>query len=192
MILPFSTKINGKESYFVEKIIKGLYNNSLISRDKAIELLSPQILSKIIPKKHQSDYIKKAVIYSIQFDKTIEHKPKIHTIREDKKNRWKVGTKIDFFINARQKNMFRFVPVLPVVSTQEFEINWHSSNEKLFVRVYIDGESFARIDFDKELYVSGQMLHLANNDGFDTIEAFFDYFNKDYKGKIIHWTNFKY
>lgn len=170
MILPFSTKIDGKETFFVEKIIKGLIKNSIISIDKASELLDIPIsqISKL------------------------EIKPKLHTIREDKNNRWKVGTKIDFFINARQKNMFRFAPVLPVVSTQVFEINWHSSNEKLFVRVYIDGKSFARIDFDKELYVSGQMLDFVNSDGFDTIEDFFDYFDKDYVGKIIHWTDLEY
>ena len=175
MILPFSTEMNGKPTHFIDKIWSGLIYKKLstirICRDFERQ---------------------RALITPSQFGVVPYHHPKLHTIREDKNNRWKVGTKIDFFINARQKNMFRFAPVLPVVSTQVFEINWHSSNEKLFVRVYIDGKSFARIDFDKELYVSGQMLDFVNSDGFDTIEDFFDYFDKDYVGKIIHWTDLEY
>jgi len=34
--------------------------------------------------------------------------------------------------------------------------------------------------------------HLAKNDGFEGIEDFFKWFNEDFKGKIIHWTNYKY
>lgn len=28
--------------------------------------------------------------------------------------------------------------------------------------------------------------------GFDSVKDFFRYFNKDFKGKIIHWTDLKY
>ena len=31
-----------------------------------------------------------------------------------------------------------------------------------------------------------------NNDGFDSIENFLRWFNKDFEGKIIHWTGFRY
>ena len=36
------------------------------------------------------------------------------------------------------------------------------------------------------------MEKLAYNDGFESVEAFFNYFCKDFKGKIIHWTNLRY
>lgn len=111
-------------------------------------------------------------------------KPKLHTIREDKANRWQTGMKIDFFINVRKKDMFRFAPVLPVVSVQEIIIFYdtdfaYSYNQPA---VYINGS-----------HITGAiLLALAQNDGFDTVEEFFAYFNKDFKGKIIHWTNFQY
>lgn len=110
---------------------------------------------------------------------------KLHTIREDKNNRWKVGTNIDFFINARQKSMFRFAPVLPVVSIQNIEIVYKFDLPVLF----IDEIQFYNPHIKSDI---PRMLLLANNDGFDSVDEFFHYFNKDFKGKIIHWTDIKY
>ena len=36
------------------------------------------------------------------------------------------------------------------------------------------------------------LRELAKNDGFESVEDFFAYFNKDFKGKIIHWTDLQY
>lgn len=36
------------------------------------------------------------------------------------------------------------------------------------------------------------MLKLAINDGFESIDDFFNYFNEDTTGKIIHWTDLEY
>ena len=33
---------------------------------------------------------------------------------------------------------------------------------------------------------------LAKHDGFNSMEDFFKWFDKDFKGKIIHWTDFRY
>jgi hypothetical protein len=33
---------------------------------------------------------------------------------------------------------------------------------------------------------------LARNDGFDSTDQFFCYFDKDFSGRIIHWTNTRY
>lgn len=105
MILGFSTKINGKPTCFVEKIWKGLKNNISTELYSEIELkLSSQEMNKPYP------------VDTEVYEKV---KPKLHTIREDLKDRWKPGTKIDFFINCRQPTMFRFAPVLPVVSVQK-------------------------------------------------------------------------
>ena len=98
MILGFSTQLNGKPTHFVEKIWEA-------------------ILQKGIPFTYEGMEIGAIALPKGYVIKT--HSPKLHTIREDNKNRWKVGTKIDFFINCRQKDMFRFAPVLPVVSVKK-------------------------------------------------------------------------
>ncbi len=182
MILPFSTQLNGKPTYFVEKIITALTFNKLISFDKANNLLEDKL---------------------IKFDRTVIHTPKLHTIREDKKNRWRVGTKIDFFINVRQPNMFRFAPVLPVVSTQKIEFIWKENTENHTCL----GTKFDRIctiKIDDRFYGDAYLFNgsvvsssytiptFANNDGFDTPDELFAYFNKNFKGKIIHWTDLRY
>lgn len=166
MILPFSTQSNGKPTHFVERIHKGIRENYM--------------LAPVDPSIH----------YPPNYNFVAKDKlpKKIHTIREDKKNRWKVGTKIDFFINCRQKDMFRFAPVLPVVSIQEIEIEWHKRNRSNIRFWYKD----VTVSLNGMHLNCEQCIELAKNDGFDTIEDFFDYFNKNFKGKIIHWTDFKY
>jgi hypothetical protein len=170
MILGYSTIIDKKETHFVDKIWSGLIKN---------ELAFPEQI-----KQFESDYLIKTLKeLGINIDAT----PKLHTIREDGKNRWKVGTKIDFFINSRKQDMFRFAPTLPVVSIQDIMITRNKSGKAM---VFIDGKIFYLQDWSLEQ--NYKMLHFAKNDGFDTSEDFFEYFNTDFNGKIIHWTNLKY
>lgn len=169
MILPFSTQINGKPNYFVERIHKSL----------------------------REVYFGKPALYAFAtetFDLLFFHKctPKLHTIRKDEKNRWKPGTKIDFFINTRKKDMFRFAPVLPVVSVQRISIKHENTyTHKKTATIEIDGNWFAAYNFNKN-NIYGKLELLIKNDGFNSVEDFFNYFNEDFDGKIIHWTNFKY
>ena len=37
-----------------------------------------------------------------------------------------------------------------------------------------------------------EIQKLSLNDGFDSCEDFFAWFNEDFSGKIIHWTPFRY
>lgn len=182
MILPFSTQLNGKPTYFVEKILTCLVLNRIITFEA---------VNTILENSHQN------------FDRSIIHNKKLHTIREDKKNRWKAGTKIDFFINTRQKNMFRFAPVLPVISTQKIEFIWKENpkNQKCLgisfdktCTIIIDNCFFGDVLFFKGNLISASynLPDFAKNDGFDTAEELFAYFNKNFKGKIIHWTYLKY
>lgn len=181
MILPFSTQLNGKPSYFVERILKGLLKEyEITDRDDLIGTMN-----------YIYDYETFLNNDKINVWQNLGNsKPKTHTIREDKTDRWKVGTKIDFFINVRQPSMFRFAPVLPVVSIQQFEIKWVELTEKYPI-ILIDNKRFydgiVKLDYE-----TNKMLQFAQNDGFDTIEDFFNYFNSDFKGKIIHWTALKY
>lgn len=152
MILPFSTQINGKPTYFVEKI------------HKSFSLKQIYMIAGLDPSIHYpKDY---------NFYVKDKRPAKVHTIREDSKDRWKPGTMIDFFINCRQKDMFRFAPKLPVVSVQDIVIKRWGTKPKVYIN-----DSFFPLP-DKEV------LNLAQNDGFDTVKDFFEYFNKDFTGKI--------
>ena len=166
MILPFSTQLNGKPTYFVEKIQAGLVQEQ---RFKEFNILDFE------PENFDFDYFLNCI-------------PKIHTIREDKNDRWKAGTKIDFFINCRQPSMFRFAPVLPVVSVQEVLMTYYHSD---IIQISVDG---------RELFSYIERTEFAINDGFDSWEDFFNYFypkikaspQDAYKPKLIHWTDLKY
>lgn len=159
MILGFSTQLNGKPTYFVEKIHSGLLQNDLL---QGFDL---------------------GLDHDFDLDKLCSCEPKLHTIREDSKDRWKVRTMIDFFINCRQPNMFRFAPKIPVVSTQEIEIIYDKFfGENIYPDIRIDNMRLHPEKFET----------LAQNDGFDTIEDFLAYFDKDFTGKIIHWTDKRY
>ncbi|WP_185284952.1 hypothetical protein [Elizabethkingia anophelis] len=175
MILSFKTQINGKPTFFQEKIFAGLIKN------------------KIIP--GTEDFFD---CYRINYAATVL-KPKIHTIREDNSYRWKPGIMIDFFIGTRTKNMFRFAPRIQCVAVQEIFMTRRGSDLEITVskeHSYIGGDDFYLYYEAKE--------QLAINDGFDSYSDFVKYFlekieehgdktgNYWFKGKIIHWTDFKY
>ena len=155
MILSFKTKINDKPTFFVEKIHSGLLQNGVTDFD-GISFENGN--------------------FDVQ--KLTSSEPKLHTIRTDEKNRWKTGVLIDFFINARQKNMFRFAPRIPVISTQ-------------FIGIY-HLEKSIEIAVDGVYLFPSEIEELALNDGFENVEDFFNYFNEDFHGKIIHWTDIIY
>ena len=172
MILPFSTQLNGKPTYFVEKILRGILNEH---SHKGLGLAECIYQSGEALKYQNVDDI-----FTLIENKV---KPKLHTIREDKNDRWKAGTKIDFFINCRQPTMFRFAPVLPVVSIQKISVEYDLFFGKhLGPQVLVDNK---KLSPDK-------LKLLAQNDGFDTVEDFFNYFSTDFDGKLIHWTDLKY
>lgn len=114
--------------------------------------------------------------------------PKIHTIRVDQGKRWKAGTTIHPVINNRRPNRYQFAPCFPCVSTQEIRIEWMDK----FPSVKIDGKDFYKLDMRDAKLIDWGIEQLARNDGFDTIHEFFEYFNKDFLGVLIHFTNFRY
>lgn len=180
MILPFSTRwpkdmpehMAGKPTYFVEKIIEGLL------RDSSIE----------IPRQDWGQYL----LYTLVSNYIVGSKEeKLHTIRQDKNDRWKTGMDIHFYINSRTKDMFRFAPVIPCVSTQTISFD-HAPG---FMQVFIDGAWYGDVYHHglNDIYdYTTDLENLASNDGFDSLEDFFAYFNTDFTGKIIHWTHLKY
>lgn len=111
---------------------------------------------------------------------------KPHTIRKGK--RWRPGMLIHFFEwtgKPYRSPHFKFAPKVTCVSTQEIDIIWTDPDKAslpqplIFIdRVWICDEQ--------------QKLNLAINDGFDSLESFYAWFNQDFSGQIIHWTNLKY
>ena len=161
----FKTQINKKPTYFVDKIWKSL---------QPVELA--EYIAHIDGK------------YLAPMCKISDINAKLHTIRTDKKNRWKKGVLIDFFINARQKNTFRFAPRIPVLATQEIYMTYAFND---IIEITIGG---------RYIYDFKEKEQLAINDGFDSYDEFFNYFypiiksseNDFYMGKIIHWTDLRY
>lgn len=169
MTLSFSTKwpksmgeLAGQPNYFVEKIWA-------VHLNKSSDLNSSFAVYKT----------KNFKMFGTKWIYPRDFHPKLHTIREDKNNRWKAGMDIHFVINNRTKDRFQFAPVVKCVSVQEIEIFAFSIGIPV---ININGRM---IDYE-------EMKQLAINDGFPSVEAFFDYFNTDFKGKIIHWTDLKY
>jgi len=160
MILPFSNKFpNGNPTYFIEKIWEGILQNELSTN---VEWA-----------KYRKAYLDKI---GQAWDLTTEPviNPKLHTIRADEKNRWKVGNKIHPVVFNRSKNQFQLAPTLECKSIQQIEI------------------TNAAIKVDGRLIYYGEFKQLAINDGFENTMAFLDWFNGYFKGKIIHWTYLKY
>ncbi len=105
---------------------------------------------------------------------------KIHSIREDKHNRWKPGMQIHFATGERTKNYNCFDQGI-CVSIQKFElrIQKYPAAGPL---IFIDDVRLHFFDYNR----------LAKNDGFEDKYDFFNFFKKGFIGKIIHWPNFKY
>lgn len=168
MTLAFSTQLNKKPTFFVEKINIGLLGKKLIEYQKFIE------------------YVDKYYSTFLNYEAPINHVlPKLHTIRHDEHERWKAGMNIHFVINNRTPNRYQFAPVIKCTSVQEINIvYWYNPKTEQFDKpaIYID----------KKVLSKKQVEQLAVNDGFDNTEAFFAYFNTNFNGKIIHWTNTRY
>ena len=127
-----------------------------------------------------------------QFVTPIIKGEKIHTIREDKNNRWKKGNLIHFATGMRTKNYNQFkIDICKSVQKIEIKYRLGFNDEKRIPSVFVDGKKFVEgleigySDFPK-------LIELINNDGFELAKDFFDWFNKDFKGKIIHWTDYLY
>jgi len=110
---------------------------------------------------------------------------KIHTIREDKTNRWKSGRKIHLWRgNPRNvsKQPYSFGEET-CISTQEIFIHCDfGPSAGLYRFVIIDGRQLS----------GDELEQLAINDGFASARQFFKWFKSDFSGKIIHWTDLKY
>ena len=119
--------------------------------------------------------------FKAEFEAKIRAGTKIHTIREDASGRWRPGRKIHADVHVRTKRQRRIFegeckavqPVFldPVTRT---------------ILIAKDGleKSFIQSPFTQ--------LQLAQNDGFASLDDFWAWFDKPFRGKLIHWTGFTY
>ncbi|MEL3904423.1 MAG: hypothetical protein P1P63_04860 [Treponemataceae bacterium] len=121
-----------------------------------------------------------------RFVEPILNGSKIHTIRADRPNRWRMGKHIHFATGARTKN-YNCFKTGRCYCVQKINIEWKHLNKAV---VRIDDKIFGI--YENQNRFDYQLQELANNDGFNRMSDFFDFFNVDFEGKIIHWTNFKY
>ena len=110
-----------------------------------------------------------------QFKCLIKEGVKQHTIREDKNNRWKVGTKIHFWLgnprNTRGKNKPHQFGT--GVCCKVVPISIYPKNGAIIYDGY--GLSMSEIE------------DLAINDGFESWEDMKTFFTEDFVGKMIFW-----
>ena len=174
MILGFSTKfpkhktlISDKPTFFVSRIVRGLANKTNISH---------WVLDNFLKLEYDSD------------QKELE---KLHTIRKDSKNRWKAGRDIHFYINVRKTNQLQFAPVVKCVSTQDIWIKPFNKSVSVWQKDSLAADDSFKNGHWKKL-TKEQITTLAKNDGFHNQAEFWAYFDSEFAGKIIHWTNFIY
>ena len=111
-----------------------------------------------------------------QFKQLILDGTKIHAIIADKPDRWKAGNEIHFATGMRTKSYECFKKGI-CVGVQKIQIRRCYGED-----IKIDGIGLSR----------GDIKSLAINSGFNGVDDFFQWFDTDLEGKIIHWTNFKY
>jgi hypothetical protein len=182
MNLNFSTSfakdkgtIAGKETHFIEKITRSFVMNNLCDL-KELSVLTLQLEQK--------------GIFNFPY---YTHKNnnicKIHTFRSDL--RWKKGMDIHFVIKGRTKDRTQFLPVTSCSGTEKIEILY--SEDKNHVSIFIEGILYWNgYVNDEQNLKEEEIITLANNDGFENPLDFFQWFNQDWKGIIIHWTPFRY
>lgn len=110
---------------------------------------------------------------------------KIHSLRKGK--RWKLGMKIHMCTGLRTSKYKQFNEGYDDLercrSVQEIKLVAETEYLNDY-KIFVDG---------RELPVEEQ-IQLAHNDGFDSLVAFWQWFNNpaEYPNQIIHWTGKRY
>jgi hypothetical protein len=151
--------------------------------------------------KTKPTYFREKILAGVGYRCTI-YIPKLHTIREG--NRWKSGDIIHMAYGVRSKNYQQFnkgiSELAKVVSVQDISIQYRKDED--WFLVLVDNKPVLRLceisRYVKDInngyrcYHEGMAEGLVINDGFNSVEQFIRWFNKDFSGQIIHWTNLRY
>lgn len=177
MIITFATEIKGKPTYFVKKILRGLlFSNTLFKETHEV------ISANAIDRKE---------LFVDNFSR------KIHTIRRDFDDKWAVGDLMHMVSGLGTKERVTFSPKgLEVKWIQTLRISKIRDTSKpnaFKIYFYIDGKPFGVVKVQDGSYrVPVQIDEFIKNDGFDSAEDFFNWFDGNYNGKIICWVGLPY
>lgn len=119
-----------------------------------------------------------------EFERKILEGTKIHTLREDPKNRWRYGLSIQFYLGNPRNGGRCFLDLgNPHITIQPVEITQCSKGG---IVVFVENRALNK----------SEVAQLALNDGFESMESFRDYFlagkTGSWIGKIISWTGHGY
>ncbi len=116
---------------------------------------------------------------------------KLHTMRDDKKNRWRPGMKIHHHIGRYKK--YRCFLINECISTQMVLVVFDVKKTKISLKITVDRRRLDKLE----------MITFIRNDGFVCQQDFIDWFfpvdkklnirlRTMWTGKLIHWTPLKY
>jgi hypothetical protein len=153
---------------FVEKIIKCLEKEGTISKRDRMGLFV-----------QASQVVKDKIGIYINTEDYEVLQPKKHTIRAPRKKRQiRVGDNLHLTIFNRSSSRLQFTPTLKCTHIDEIAIRWDIIPGQSTVVVLVNGR---RLN-------AQEVRELAINDGFESTRDFFQWFNQDFSGYIIHWT----
>ena len=110
--------------------------------------------------------------YKKEMERALVSGVKLHTIRQKP---IAVGTMMNHIVYPYHKER-RCVLSNFCTATQNISIDPDART------IFVDGKEQSKSDMEK----------LAKNDGFETIDDFWTFFNEPYQGMIIHWTKTRY
>lgn len=125
-----------------------------------------------------------------EFRNRIRSGIKVHTIRDDKHDRWKVGNKIHFWLGNPRNTRGKTKPY-------QFGVGQVSRVESIRMDFAIPEDwqqDIVYIGDDIVLKSNDELNALAENDGFnnwDEMKHWFVNADMQYFGKIIFWKNFE-
>lgn len=154
-------------TYFPYKVLYGLLENKLIDLKVYDQCMKELSLRLPTPYGRDEDDIS----------------AKCTTIREDM--RWRQGLDIHFIINNRKPTRYQFAPLLPARSVKPVEILYDEVTYKR--AVLLDNRFIFHETNDDEVYRSERFKVLWQLEGFDSENAFWEWFKKPLKGVLIDW-----
>jgi len=131
--------------------------------------------------------------FNKQFPDKIIKGTKKHTIREDKHDRWHAGMKMHMATGVRTKKQNCFK--LDICNgVQNIIIIWDRSSLIMNkATVYIDNKNIGGYFPELKYFnCTSTIEQLAKNDGFYSVREFFAWFDENFTGKLIHWTDLRY
>lgn len=170
--LEFTFEIEGVKTRFAEKVFRCLHYGTALN--KAIHGL---ILNEGFDLNNLDNYT-----------------PKLHTIRRDKEDVLHPGLEVELVFRSKGREHMKFGALTKIESTQNFIVKYLRKRGETKAQIFVDG-----VLIGETIWVHCQLKNcsstleaLIRNDGFDSVNSFFEWFSEDFSGKIIHWTGLKY